>query len=463
MAEPTLNDVMTALKNADAAGDTEAATRLAGIADKLRSAPEPTEKKGTVDLTEYGRKFQEEQSQIRKELTTIDKSKAGQVTGKEYAEKALEGAKYGGAIGAGVGLATGAGALVTGGVGAVTGAIGGLAEAAAKDIGATEYAQNLANMVGSGLVPAQAGIKQLTNTRLVKAVSDGLDEMAKMMIPKYGTLRKVAKFLPEQTPKISGSEAEKALGVEAKTAGVTSVERDKFAQELQSQHGQGATVDSLYESAKSNYDQALAGKTAKDLQEEFKKITKDLPEASRKASVEKIKKIFVDDKGNPLSGNDVINNVKSSNPLFQALSPKEQEAVRKGLNDFIPNKSEEIARKAAEKEFVATAKDTLPELFKAGDARTINQQMLNFTKDVEGTKIFKQEFAHYLSGRPVEEAKTLWSKIAPNIQKILIKDPVEFKKINDVINQAKTQKDMSRATSLILKAGIIGFNQKGEE
>lgn len=39
MAEPTLQDVMTALQNADKAGDVEAAKRLAAIADKMRVAP----------------------------------------------------------------------------------------------------------------------------------------------------------------------------------------------------------------------------------------------------------------------------------------------------------------------------------------------------------------------------------------------------------------------------------------
>jgi hypothetical protein len=49
MAEPSFEDVMTALKNADAAGDTESATKLAGIANRLRSTPKE-EPKASVSI-----------------------------------------------------------------------------------------------------------------------------------------------------------------------------------------------------------------------------------------------------------------------------------------------------------------------------------------------------------------------------------------------------------------------------
>jgi hypothetical protein len=52
MAEPSFEDVMTALKNADAAGDTEAATKLAGIANRLRSTQKEGPK-GTVTLEPF--------------------------------------------------------------------------------------------------------------------------------------------------------------------------------------------------------------------------------------------------------------------------------------------------------------------------------------------------------------------------------------------------------------------------
>ena len=52
MADYSYEDVMTALRNADAAGDTEAATRLAEIADGLQN------KQSAVRKTSLGEDFQ---------------------------------------------------------------------------------------------------------------------------------------------------------------------------------------------------------------------------------------------------------------------------------------------------------------------------------------------------------------------------------------------------------------------
>ena len=52
MADYSYEDVMTALRNADAAGDTEAATRLAEIADGLQN------KQSSVRKTDYTEDFQ---------------------------------------------------------------------------------------------------------------------------------------------------------------------------------------------------------------------------------------------------------------------------------------------------------------------------------------------------------------------------------------------------------------------
>ena len=45
--------------------------------------------------------------------------------------------------------------------------------------------------------------------------------------------------------------------------------------------------------------------------------------------------------------------VLNSAPEFKALTKSEKDVVYKALNDFIPGRAEEVARKAAEKEFVA--------------------------------------------------------------------------------------------------------------
>ena len=400
--------------------------------------------------------FQKEQSaamqDFTKELITRDPSKAGQVTGEQAIEKIKSGAMTGAAIGGGIGMFGGPAAAVGGAaMGGLGGAVGGGLSALAQQLGYGEKTQQLADMIGMGVVPAQAGIKMIAENKLVQQSSNLVSDLAKSMIPKYGTIRKIASFLPEA--KISGGAAEAALGEKAITAGATTQARDAFKAELEATHGQGANVNKLYEDAKSGYDAALAQKTGAGLKQDLTHIVSEFPKESRASSAEKIKKLFLDEKGNALDGNSVINNLKSDE--FKALSKNEQDKVREAVNKFIPGGAEKVARNAAEKEFVATAKDTLPELFKSGNYQTINKQMANFAKDEAGQKVFKQELAYYLKGRPVEQAKTLWSNIAPNVKQTLIKDPVQFKKIEDVINNAKTGKDVSRAASLLLKAGYI--------
>jgi hypothetical protein len=428
----------------------EAGSKFGGVA--VADTPTPVKEDKFAGMMDFQKEQQQKMQEFTKELTTRDPSKAGQVTGEQALEKIKSGALTGAAIGGGVGAFGGPAAAVGGAaMGGLGGAVGGGLSALAQQLGYGEKTQQLADMIGMGVVPAQAGIKMIAENKLVQQSSNLVSNLAKSMIPKYGTLRKVASFLPEA--KISGAAAEKALGEKAVTAGATTEARDAFKAELQATHGEGASVSNLYEGAKTAYDKALVGKTREELGQEFTKIVKDLPEASRAASVNKIQKFFVDEKGNLLSGNDVINNIKSD--AFKALSKKEQEAVRKVVNDFIPGRAEEVARKAAEKEFVATAKDTLPELFKSNNYATINKQMANFAKDEAGQKVFKQELAYYLKGRPVEQAKTLWSNIAPNVKQTIIKDPIQFQKISDVINNAKTGKDVSRAASLLMKAGYM--------
>jgi hypothetical protein len=298
----------------------------------------------------------------------------------------------------------------------------------------------------------------IAENKLVQQSSNLVSDLAKSMIPKYGTIRKIASFLPEA--KISGAAAETALGEKAITAGATTQARDAFKAELEATHGEGIDVSKLYEKAKTGYDQALAEKTGAGLKTDLQTALNELPKESRSSSAGKIKKLFMDDAGNALDGNAVINNLKSDE--FKALSKKEQDIVREAVNKFIPGGAEKVARNAAEKEFVAIAKDTLPELFKSNNYNTINKQMANFAKDEAGQKVFKQELAYYLKGRPVEQAKTLWSNINTNVKQTLIKDPVQFKKIEDVINNAKTGKDVSRAASLLMKAGYIS-NVSGDQ
>ena len=429
-------------------------SKFGGVTVEDKPAEQPVREDKFAQYTQFmkGDEQSKKMQEFTKELTTRDPSKAGKMTGQEMLDKAMSGAQTGALIGGGVGLLGGApGALAGAGVGGATGFVGGGLSAIAQQLGYGEKTQQLADMVGAGIVPAQAGIKMLAESKLAQQTGGMLDSVAQTIFHKYGAIRKISSLLPEA--KISGKAAEAALGEKAVTAGATTQSRDAFKAELQATHGEGANVNSLYEKAKGAYDQALSKATPETLQAEFNKIGEAFPKASRASSMNKIRNFFVDAKGNPLDGNAVINNIKSDE--FKALSKLEQEQVRKAVNDFIPGRAEEVARKAAEKEFVATAKDTLPELFKSNNYNVINKQMGNFAKDEAGQKVFKQELAYYLKGRPVEQAKTLWSNIAPNVKQTIIKDPVQFQKISDVINNAKTGKDVSRAASLLLKAGYM--------
>jgi hypothetical protein len=79
------------------------------------------------------------------------------------------------------------------------------------------------------------------------------------------------------------------------------------------------------------------------------------------------------------------------------------------------------------------------------------------------TNAFKEELAHYLGGRPVSEAKKLWGQISSDVNKAIIKDPVEFQRITDVINNAKTKKDLTKVGEMIVKATYGSTKLQGEE
>jgi cell fate (sporulation/competence/biofilm development) regulator YlbF (YheA/YmcA/DUF963 family) len=441
-----------------------------------------TEPKGTVSLetpkekTSLNQLFAPQMQEMKdysQRLTTRDPSKAGKVSSKEYMQNIKEQAAIGGGIGATLGAVGLAPGIVFGGAtGSVTGALSGLAQSVAKDLGFGTEAQTLASMAGGGVAPVKNTVGYLAKYKLLNSVNDATTGLVQSLVPKYGTIQKIAKFLPEQTPKVDVYKAREALGVEGETAGVKvatdpSSQTYQFRQQLEKEHGQGATVTGLYDDAKSAYDTVLSKSTKQSLSDEFNELSKSFPEVSRQGSMAKIQKIFTDDKGNILDGANVIEKLKSSSPEFQALTQKEQEVARKGFNDLLEKKglgrSEEVARKSAEKEFVAKAKDTLPELFKQRNYGTINEKMGNFSKDDLGKKTFKNELAYYLKGRSVEEAKTMWTNIGENVNKTIIKDPIEFKRITDIINDAKTPRDINRASQAILKASYLSTRTENNQ
>jgi hypothetical protein len=394
----------------------------------------------------------------------FDPSRVGSVSGSQYLENIKKGAVAGGVAGGIIGGITGPGVLATAGGGSVMGGLSGLAESVAKDLGYGPGVQTLAGLSAGMPAPVKSTTDFLAKSKLAQKTFDMAENVAYTMMPGVvGKFAKLSKFIPKGEAKLAGKDVETALGVEPKTAGVKvatdpSSETYKFRQELESEHGAGATVSGLYEKAKAGYNEALAKSTPETLKSEFEKISQLLPKESRASSMDAIKKVFVNENGNAYSGEKVIENLKS--PEFKSLTKPEKEVVYKALNDFIPGGYEKIARNAAEKEFVATAKDTLPELFKSQDYKTINAQMGNFAKDEIGQKVFKQELGYYLKGLPVEKGKTLWNNIGETVNKTIIKDPTEFRRVTDMINNARTEKELSRAANLIIKATYGAYETK---
>ena len=411
----------------------------------------------TPQVTEGGAAFLAPTS-LRKEVPVakqtfgFDPSRINKVPLSEYGSNIARGAATGGAIGGVIGGLTGPGALATATGGAIMGAASGLAESVAKDLGYGPGTQTFAGLAAGMPVPVKNTVDFLVKSKLASSVFNKAEDIALGLIPKYGTVRKIASVFPKSEPTISGREAQNALGVEAKTIGVGGNDfRQAAKAEIEAEHGPGTTGNGMYEKAKEAYDST----GAKFLDsEQYQKLIDKLPEGTKAAQEDRLKSFFTNEQGMPETGDVIINKLKS--PQFNALSKKEKDAVRNTFNDYLEKttgtRAEENARKVFEKERVAQAKDELPFYFEKGNATDINKQIFNYAKDADGAKMFKQEFASYLSGRKVSEAKKLWGDIADSVRAALIKDPVEFQKISDIINNAQTQKDLSRAKTLIIKS-----------
>lgn len=399
---------------------------------------------------------------VEEQTFGYDPNRVGSVPLSEYKSNIGKNAAIGGAIGTGIGAVTGPGALVTGAGGTVMGALSGLAESVAKDLGYGGGVQTLAGMAAGGTAPVKNTVDYLAKSKLAQTVFSKAEDLALSMIPKYGTVRKIGQiFTPEA--KIAGKDAEKALNVEAKTAGVGNLANQKQAAlEIEKEFGPGLTGNTVYENAKSAYDNAGASFLSSP---QYKAIIDKLPAETKAAQEAKIAGLFKDEAGNVAAGHDVINNLKGEK--FSQLSSDQRTQLRTAFNDFLESKGvgrlEENARKISEKEFVAKAKDELPLYFESGNAKNIKKQIYNYAKDEVGTEAFKQEFAHYLSGRPVSEAKKLWGQISSDVNKAVIKDPVEFQRITDVINNAKTKKDLDKVGEMIIKATYGAYELKKEK
>jgi len=449
----------------------ETGSKFGGVSVEEKPAEQPVEQPVKEDkFAQYSQFMKgDEQAKQMREFTQRDPSKFGKVPMSEYGEKITEGALFGGGTGALIGAATGPGAMATGGVGAFLGGVSGLAEAVAKDLGYGEGVQTLAGMGAGAGIPAKNTLAFMAKSSLNQNIVKPAEDFILSTFTKHGLIKKGLSLFEQKAPTLAKSDVESAIGVQAKSAGIklptdTSSEVYKFNESLNKAYPNKNTSQ-LYEDAKVTFDQAIQKLTPQQLGKELEPIVKGLPQST----VDRITPLFMDVKGNPFTGDRIIENLKTNNEIFSKLTESEQKTARKVFNDFLESKgaprAEEIARKFKADEYTAFAKDNLPILLQEGKFKTINEQMANFAKDADGAKIFKQELAYNLKGKKVSDAQSLWANIGPNVNKLIVKDPVQFKKITDMINNAKTDKDINRAATILLKSGIIArqYIKQGEE
>ena len=397
-----------------------------------------------------------------KELFGRDPSKAGKLSVGDYATRAMAGAATGGVIGAGIGAVTGPGFIVTGTVGAIGGAVSGLLEAGAEDLGFGEGTQFAAGLISPG-----AGLSTKVGMMIEKKAADYASKYAakavlkSMDIPFAGPIvRGTSEFLEKRKP-ADYKAAAQTLEEEAKTLGVGSTKNiDEATAALREAHPDVAVSPnkdfshSLYEDAKQAYDNVAfpngkQGSTFLD-SPEFKSLHGDIP--SKKDTYSE----FFAKNNNPLTGDKIVENLKFS----KDATATETQNARKAFNDYLERttgkRSEEIARGAFETERVALAKDTLPTLFANNSGSAIKDQLQNLGKNPEGIQVFKQEFLNYLKGTTAIEAKKMWGTIGPEVKKQMKLSDKVYNNITDIMNGAQTPQDISRAMRLFIGATTAG-------
>jgi hypothetical protein len=392
---------------------------------------------------------------------SIDPSKIGSQSAGDYASKIMQRGGEGMIAGTGLAPFTGGGSILAGGAG---GALQGLAEATAADLGLSGDLQQAAGIMG----PAAAGfvmskipqtsqqINSVLNSDAANAIKSKLAHKAitKALGLPYWTssiIEKVPKaFEGLKTPDYKA--VGKELGATGETLGIGGTKyTDAANQELSQLHpdispAKGEKISNvLYERAKTAYNDANAEESFLS-SPEFKTLHGDIP-----AEKTKFEEIFQNKKGEAYTGEDVINNLQTGK--MENISYKDMDKAREALNKYLLRTTkvehESNAREAFTIESAARAKDTLPGLFADNDAKGINKELWNLSKTPEGISIFNNELVNGLKSTNVKSAKILWGKIGPNVKDKMEVDPKTYKKVTDIINGAKTAQDIDRATRII--------------
>jgi len=392
---------------------------------------------------------------------SIDPSKIGSQTAGKYVQKAIERGGEGALAGAAFSPFTGGGSILAGAGG---GALQGLAEVAAADLGLSGDLQQAMGILG----PAAAGfvmskipqtpqqINAVLNSDAANAIKSKLAHKA---ITKALGLPFWTSSIIEKVPKaFEGFKSPdykavgKELGATGETLGVGGTKfTDAANQELSQLHpditpAKGEKISNvLYERAKGAYNEANAQESFLS-SPEFKALHGDTP-----AEKTKFSEIFENKKGEAYTGEDVVNNLQTGK--MENISYKDMERARTAFNDYLKRTTgvdhEKVAREAFTIESAAKAKDTLPALFADNDAAGINKELWNLSKTPEGISIFNNELVNGLKNTNVKGAKILWGKIGPNVKDRMEVDPKTYKKVTDIINGAKTPQDIDRATRII--------------
>ena len=409
-----------------------------------------------------------------------DPSKVNKVKLDEYKNNIIKSAGIGAAIGTGIGAFTGPGALATGTAGLVLGAASGLAETVAKDLGYGKGTQVLAGIAAGAKLPTDVistGYKSILGSSVENFIAKKMAYKAGQAtgVPGagYAAQNMLGKAKQALFPtKVDTEAAGKAFGqmdhINPVTGEITpvtaeaaagkvgqTVNQSKVAEELSAAHPDAVVPGKpvshgLYEQAKQSYDGiAKQGQTFLD-SSEFRTLTEGIP-----AQETKFAELFQNAKGQAVTGQDVIENLKNATTK---MSWQEAEKVREAFNKYLVSTTgkatEKTAREAFTKESIATAKDSLPGLFATNSGKEIKNQLWNLSKVPDGMKAFNQELLAYLDKAPVKDAQRLWSDVGPELQKRFNISAEKYATMTDIMNGAQTPKELSQVRRLLMKLTI---------
>ena len=423
-----------------------------------------------------------------------DPSKAGQLTKEDVLNRVLAGGITGAATGAVLGLGVASIPLaVTGGI---TGALGGLLEAGAEQLGFGPGTQFLAGMGAApvGATGKLAGALEGTIARYQGTLAS--KAVSKMSgIPLLGPATKSILKGVEETRPVDVKAAEKILGIKGTTteAGLSEEAATVAKQEIANKFAKttGQTIPEnvdperhIYNKAIETIDQLNLGNTDKFIGSSFFNRAAEIQGNINPAQVFKYKKIFQDAEGNALPGQDVINKLRAfkygedlpKGATYAAKDARfaEGEKLEKEFNGWLVKGQQTKgmqgaepwqahARGAYEQTYIAKARDSLPGLLEdvakaetksqttsAGNA--LKDEIWNLSKTPEGTREFMSQFLGSAEKMPAKQTEQVWKQISPEVQKRMLKNPEQFKEINNIMLAGPGKREISRAKRIIMQA-----------